>query len=123
MADFNIQPIGAQIKPMQGMSLADMINTARGFQAYQQAEQVNPLTLQQQQQATRTGELALGVEEQKNKERLNMMRVMTDPSKYTTDNKFDPDKARQIALEVAPMTGLSYMKDMAGAFEIGRAHV
>ena len=117
MADFNIQPIGAQIKPMQGMSLADMINTARGFQAYQQAEQVNPLTLQQQQQATRTGELALGVEEQKNKERLNMMRVMTDPSKYTTDNKFDPDKARQIALEVAPMTGLSYMKDMAGAFE------
>ena len=39
MADFNIQPIGAQIKPMQGMSLADMINTARGFQAYQQAKE------------------------------------------------------------------------------------
>lgn len=116
MADFNIQPIGAQIKPMQGMSLADMINVARGAQAFQQAELINPLAVQQQQQQARTGEIALSVEEQKNKERLNMQQVMTDPTQYMTDGKYDPQKAIAIATKVAPLTGLSYLKDMAGTF-------
>lgn len=116
MADFNIQPIATQIKPVPGMSLADMINVARGAQAYQQAEQVNPLTLQQQQQATRTGQIALSVEEQRDIERRNMQRVMTDPSLYTTEGKYDPQKAIAIATKVAPMTGLSYLKDLAGSF-------
>jgi hypothetical protein len=47
MADFNIQPVGTQIKPVQPMSLADMVNMARGVQAYQQAEAVNPELAQQ----------------------------------------------------------------------------
>ena len=50
MADFNIQPIGTEVRPIQGMSLGDMINVARGAQQYQQAEQINPLLLQQSQQ-------------------------------------------------------------------------
>jgi hypothetical protein len=33
----------------QGTSLGDMINTARGAQAFQQAEQLNPLALQKAQ--------------------------------------------------------------------------
>jgi len=116
MADFNIQPVATQIKPVQGMSLGDMVNLARGAQAFQQAELINPLSLQQQQQQTRTGEIALSVEEQKNKERLNMQSVMTDPSLYMTDGKYDPQKAIQIATKVAPLTGLSYLKEMAGTF-------
>jgi len=67
MADFNIQPVATQIKPVQGMSLGDMVNLARGAQAFQQAEQVNPLELQIRQQQARTGEISLGVEEQKTK--------------------------------------------------------
>ena len=77
MADFNIQPVATQIRPVQGMSLGDMINIARGAQAYQQerqinplelqakqmavqqAQQVNPLLLQQQQVATQTAQLNL----------------------------------------------------------------
>lgn len=35
--------------PQQGTSLGDLINTARGVQAYQQAEQLNPLALQKAQ--------------------------------------------------------------------------
>jgi len=116
MADFNIQPIGTQIRPVQGMSLGDMINVVRGAQAYQQAEQVNPLALQQQQQAARTGQIALSVEEQKDKERRNMQSVMADPSLYTTNGKYDPAKAAKITSEVAPLTGLNYLKDMAGSF-------
>jgi hypothetical protein len=50
MADFNIQPVATQIKPIQGMSLGEMLNTARGAQAYQQAQQINPVELQTAQQ-------------------------------------------------------------------------
>lgn len=51
MADINpIIPVAAEIKPVQGMSLGDMVNLARGVQAYQQAEQVNPLTLEKARQ-------------------------------------------------------------------------
>ena len=116
MADLSVTPVATQIKPVQGPSLADMMNIARGAQQYQQAVQINPLELQQKQQATRTGEIALSVEEQRDKERLNMQRVMTDPSLYTTDGKYDPDKAAAIATKVAPLTGLSYLKDLAGSF-------
>lgn len=105
MADFNIQPIATQIKPMQGMSLADMVNIARGAQAYQQAEQINPLALQQQQQATRTGEIALGVEEQKDKERRNVMTLLSDPTKFTKNNRLDLDVLTPKIMEIAPLTG------------------
>ena len=116
MPTYNFQSPAEQVRPPQGMSLGEMINVARGAQAYQQAQQVNPLALQQQQQATRTGQIALSVEEQKDKERRNMQTVMSDPSLYTTNGKYDPQKATAIATQVAPMTGLSYLKDMAGSF-------
>jgi hypothetical protein len=41
---------------------------------------------------------------------------MTDPSLYSTDGKYDPSKATAIATQVAPLTGLAYLKDMAGSF-------
>jgi hypothetical protein len=116
MADFNIQPIGTEVRPIQGMSLGDMINVARGAQVYQQAQQTNPLALQQQQQAARTGQIALSVEEQKDKERRNMQSVMANPSLYTTNGIYDPAKAAKITSEVAPLTGLNYLKDLAGSF-------
>ena len=116
MADLSITPVATQIKPVPGMSLGDMINVARGAQQYQQAAQINPLALQQQQQTTRTGEIALSVEEQRDRERLAMQRVMSDPSLYSTNGKYDPAKATAIATQVAPLTGLAYLKDMAGSF-------
>jgi len=98
------------------MSLGDILNIARGAQAYQQAEQLNPLAVQQQQQAARTGQIALSVEEQRDIERRNMQTVMADPRYYTTNGKYDPAKAAKITSEVAPLTGLNYLKDMAGSF-------
>ena len=50
MADLNLTPVAGQIKPVQGASLGDMINMARGAQAYQQAQQINPIELQTAQQ-------------------------------------------------------------------------
>ena len=49
MAGFNFNPITVQ--PQQQTSLGDMLNIARSAQAFQQAQQVNPLALEQQQAA------------------------------------------------------------------------
>jgi hypothetical protein len=43
------EPVALGIKPPQGMSLGDMLNIARGAQAYQQEQQMNPLALQKAQ--------------------------------------------------------------------------
>jgi hypothetical protein len=57
------EPVALGIKPPQAMSLGDMLNLARGAQAYQQAEQANPLSLQKAQmeieQAQRMNPLAV----------------------------------------------------------------
>ena len=47
MAGFNFAPITLQ--PQQQTSLGDMLNIARNAQAFQQAQQLNPLALQQAQ--------------------------------------------------------------------------
>ena len=122
MADLSVTPVASGIKLQPGMSLADMAAVARNAQAYQQSEQVNPLLLKQQQQMTRTGEIALTVEEQKDIERKAMQTVIADPSLYMTDGKYDPNKATTIATKVAPLTGLSYLKDMAGSFGAQEAY-
>ena len=40
------EPVALGIKPPQPMSLGDMLNIARGAQAYQQEQQMNPLSLE-----------------------------------------------------------------------------
>jgi len=112
MADFNIKPIGTEVRPIQGASLADMVNVARGAQQYQQALQINPLELQQKQQATRTGEIALGVEEQKNKERTNFQTLMSNPEEIMTDGRFDPAKFTSMIPKIMPLTGVPAINDL-----------
>jgi len=57
MAGLDPSVIGNVQQPQQ-MSLRDMVNLARGTQAYQQAQQVNPLQVQQQQSATQSAQTA-----------------------------------------------------------------
>jgi hypothetical protein len=109
MADLSVTPVAAGIKPVQGMSLGDMINVARGAQAYQQAEQINPLALQQQQQAARTGQIQLGVVEQSDKERQNMQKFFADPNNFQTDGRIDLDKINAAVPAIAPLTGADYI--------------
>lgn len=56
MADLSVTPVATGIKPVQGMSLADMANVARSAQAYQQSEQMNPLALQKAKADVQTAE-------------------------------------------------------------------
>ena len=59
MADFSVSDVASKIKAPEGISLADMMNIARGAQAYKQAQQVNPLLLRQQEAATTEAEETL----------------------------------------------------------------
>jgi hypothetical protein len=114
MADINpITPVATGIAPPQQMSLGDMMNVARGAQAYQQAQQVNPLLLQQQQQATRTGQIALSVEEQKNIERQNMQTFFADPNNFQTEGRIDINKINSAVPKLAPLTGPDYVSKMS----------
>jgi hypothetical protein len=104
MADFGFNTnIPQGVQPLR-TNLADMVNTAAGLQSYQQAREVNPLLLQQAQQTTRTGQIALGVEEQKNTERNNVMQFMSNPENYQTNGRIDIDKMNKSLPAIAPLT-------------------
>jgi len=109
MATFNVPMLGTEIKPVPQTSLADMLGIARGAQAYQQAQQVNPLALQQQQQAARTGQIQLGVAEQADKERSNMQTFFADPNNFQTNGRIDIDKINKVVPTIAPLTGSEYI--------------
>jgi hypothetical protein len=110
MATFDVPPIGLNVKPPQQTSLADMLGIARGAQQYQQAEQINPLALQQQQQAARTGQIQLGVAEQQDIERRNLQTFFSDPNNFQTDGRIDIDKINAQVPKIAPLTGPDYVQ-------------
>jgi hypothetical protein len=109
MATFTVPMLGTEVKPVPQTSLGDMLNIARGAQAYQQAEQINPLALQQQQQAARTGQIQLGVAEQQDIERRNLQTFFSDPNNFQTDGRIDIDKINAQVPKIAPLTGPDYV--------------
>jgi hypothetical protein len=125
MADYT--PVASQSKPPQPMTLADMMNLANTTQAYQQAQQINPLRVQEAQQSVeqarqmnpllmqkagqeaRTGQIALSVEEQKDLERKNMQTFFADPNNFQTNGRIDLDKINAFVPKIAPLTGADYI--------------
>ena len=63
MAEYNVSTVASEIKPPASTSIGDMLNIARGAQAYQQAQQVNPLLAEQQQAVTKSAQLKLAQEQ------------------------------------------------------------
>lgn len=79
----------------QGTSLADLVNTARGAQAFQQAEQLNPLALQKAQmeieQAKQMNPLAIQrakeeVSQAETKTKKDKLSLSQDQTKVINDN-------------------------------------
>jgi hypothetical protein len=93
------------------MSLGEMLNIARGAQAYQQAEQLNPLALQQQQQLTRTGEIQLGVAEQADKDRRNLQTALAEGKFQDENGNLSIEKFNQLAPKIAALTYNEYGKN------------
>jgi hypothetical protein len=61
----------------QGTSIADMVNLARGVQAYQQAEQANPLAIQRAQMEIQQAQQMNPLAVQKEQEAVNQARLGT----------------------------------------------
>ncbi len=107
------EPVALGIKPPAQMTLGDMVNIARGAQAYQQAEQVNPLVLQQQQQAARTGQIDLGVKEQGDIERKNLQTFMANPKNWQNETgDVDVNKLNAEVTKIAPLTGREHIANL-----------
>lgn len=126
MADLSVNPVASQIKPPQVTSLGDMLNIARGAQAYRQAEEMNPMLLQQQQnvvqqgkQETERGGITLGQLRQADTERLAVQKLMeTNPGALMTNGMFDPAKLNAVIPKLAPYTGQEYINKFT---TLGRA--
>jgi hypothetical protein len=119
MADFSFPQLPAVTPPPQ-TSLGDMMNIARGAQAYQQAAQINPLALEQQQAATQTaqqgaatGGINLNILKQKDKERQNLQTFFSDPANFQTNGRIDIDKINKVVPTIAPLTGSDYVKNLS----------
>jgi hypothetical protein len=79
MADFSVTPIAQNLKPPAQMSLGEMVNLARGAQEYQQAQKLNPLAVQQQQQQLQTQQQQLQTLQQtfEQAKKMNPLAVQT----------------------------------------------
>ena len=91
MADLSVTPIGNTVKPMPQVSLADMVNIARGAQDYQK------------------GEIALTLEQQKEQERNQMVEFLKNPENFQTNGRIDIDKMNAAVPKLAPLTGPDYI--------------
>jgi hypothetical protein len=108
MATYQSIPLPA-IEGPQVMSIGDMINTARGAQAYQQAQQMNPLAVQQQQQIVAKGGIELSQQTQADRERRNLQEFFNNPDNFQTNGRVDIDKINKVVPTIAPYTGSEYI--------------
>lgn len=112
MADLSVTPVAGQIRPVPSMSLGDMLSLARGVQAYQQAEQLNPLAVKEATAKTQTAEqtaesggIALRLEQLKENERKGLQQFLAIPENYQTNGRVDLDKLNLMIPRLAPLTG------------------
>lgn len=104
MADFSMNVNYA--KP-QGSSLADMVNMASGIQNFQQAQQMNPLSLEKAQ-------IENQVLRQKNDERLKLQEFTSNPDNWQTNGRIDMDKINKVIPRIAPLTGSDVISSLSG---------
>lgn len=92
---FTVNPVATQIKPMPTMSLAEMMNFARGAQQYQQEQ------------------IALTLEQQKEQERARIQELMRDPALFQTpEGRMDIERLNQLVPRIAPLTGPALVQQL-----------
>jgi len=116
MANYGDPTVASQIQGLPATSLGDMLNIARGGQAYQQAQQINPLKLQQEQTATESAKFNLAqVKADKVKGLANSLLASsnwTDPTKMDHEFEFVERTAKNQGLDVSsPGNPLELIKE------------
>jgi len=117
MAGFNFAPI--KIEPQPQTSLGDMLSLARGAQAYQQAEEINPmlqqkaaldieagkLNIQTGKQNLQKGAIELQAASRLNEEAIAKQGFFKDPNNWLgEDGKPDLMKINENLPKIAPLT-------------------
>lgn len=92
----NVTPVAGQIKPVQGMSLGDMVNVARGAQQYK-----------------REG-ISLTLEQQQEKERQALQEFLAQPENFQTQGRMDLNKLNAEVMRIAPLTGADVVSKLTG---------
>jgi len=105
----NFSDVASKVQPPQNMSIADMLTMARGAQAYQQAQQINPLALQQQQQTTQSAGIDLTQKQQGFKESQALQSYFSNPENYMKDGRIDVETLNREVPKIAPLTGAEYI--------------
>lgn len=82
-----VDAVGTQVKPVPTMSLGDVVNVARGAQAY------------------KTGQIALTLEQQREQERQRLQEFMARPENFQSNGRIDLDKLNAEIPRIAPLTG------------------
>jgi len=112
MADLSVTPVSTGIKPQQQMSLGDLMNIASSAQAYQQAQQLNPLAVQKAtadvqsaQQTAQGGAVDLQQKQTGFKEAQAIQQaIASNPDQFMTNGKFDTAKLNKVIPQIAPLT-------------------
>jgi hypothetical protein len=86
MADFSVTPIAQTLKTPTPMSLGEMLNFASGVQQYKQAQQMNPLAVQQQQQQLQTQQQQLRALQQTYEQAQQMNPELLQQAQQTTSS-------------------------------------
>ena len=92
----SVTPVAGQIKPVQGMSLGEMVNVARGAQQYQ-----------------REG-ISLTLEQQQEKERQALQQFLARPENFQTEGRMDINKLNAEVMRLAPLTGADVVSKLTG---------
>ena len=88
MATFNVEPIGAQVKGAQPISLSEMINIGRGG-------------------------IALKKEKQADIERVGLQDFFSNPENFQTDGNIDMSKVNAAIPKIAPLTGRDVLRNVS----------
>jgi hypothetical protein len=91
MPSVQITPVASMVQQPKNMSLGEMVNFARGVQDY------------------KTGEIALTLEQQKERERAGIQEFLGRPENFQTDGRVDINKLNAEIPKIAPLTGADWM--------------
>lgn len=87
-----ITPVASMVQQPKTMSLGEMVNFARGVQDY------------------KTGEIALTLEQQKERERTAIQEYLSRPENFQTEGRVDINKLNAEIPKIAPLTGADWMQ-------------
>ena len=91
MPGVQITPVASMMQQPKTMSLGEMVNFARGVQDY------------------KTGEIALTLEQQKERERMGIQEFLSRPENFQTEGRVDINKLNAEIPKIAPLTGADWM--------------